>query len=331
MTMFATERDHRAQVDALLTGGQYTPQLSSAEVLRLAAMDPSDRVTRGRLRAQLTRLRRAAGSANVPDRRLLEYMLTAPPAPAPDYTPPANPMRLTGRRPSPRALTTGDIEYLRTFDGVDPASVSDDDAALLAELEAVASSPTERRLVERVVDPIRAHFDRQEELPGHRLTVETTSRAVAFRTPAVEPVVLPLLEERLAAEACAEVERQLDGASEEIRASTLAAVADQASARAVRAFPAAWSSAEQRRIAARDAAQARLDALAAGAPPKRPSKPAPAVSSAEEAGRERARDDLRRRGRPTQRDLLDAFPQTEGLVLGSLADRVEGPTEAVPA
>jgi hypothetical protein len=299
-------------------------ELSVDELLRILALDPSDRLARGQLRALRRRLS-ANTTRRTPDRDLVEFMLTAEPAEQPAVAGHVHPMQLPGPRPKPRPFTTGDIEYLRTFEGVDPSTVSEDDARLLSELEVVAQSPTERRLVERVADPIRRHHDRLAEEAPLRAAIDATSRVVAFRSPPVESRVLPLLEDRLVAEARAIVERGLVGASDEVRERTIAAAENDARAQARGALTEVWRSAEEDRQTVRDAAQARLDSLAGGADPKS-TKPAAPVPSAMDVGRQRAVDQMA--AQPSAQDLVDRFADSRP-VLGTLP--VNDPTEPAAA
>jgi hypothetical protein len=307
-------QNREAMVDALRSGRTPpTPKMSTDDLLRVLAMDPSDRLAQGRLKALRTRLSHGT-SLRTPDRELIDFMLATEPV---DVVPAVHdhPMRLRGAPPKPRALTAGDFEFVRSIKDKPPASVTAAEARLLAELEAVAQSNTERHVIGAVADPVRRHHDRLAEEGPLRARVERASRQVPFHSTAVESRVLPLLVDRMAEEARAELAPELANAPDEVRERALAAAESDAQQQARGALHELWRLSAAERAAERDAAQARLTGLAQGSSPKS-TKP-PATSPALEDGRERARSQP---VPPSAADLLERFPpHPSGIVPGTLS------------
>ncbi len=279
-------------LESIVESRQRPPfRLAGAELLEVVSRDPRDPLHRGRLRALLARLQRESYGRPTPQRPLLEWML----AQAEGSSSYDHPMRgpVNGR---PRALTVGDVEFLNSLRGVPPAHVSAQDAALLHELDAVAESSTERRLVAQVVDPVRRHHDRCAEEAQLRATVARQP----WHSPENRLLALQWVEDAMVAEARARLNAQLQpGTRDDVRERIEHEAIEGARGLARAGMEEAWVTGDPRLAVEREAARARLSELARGADP-RSSKPA-GPSRALEDGRERARKE---RGACSSADAL---------------------------
>jgi hypothetical protein len=281
----------------------FAPQqrtLTSAEILRALSFDPNDSMGHGRLRAMRQRLdsRRGMGSATA-EQQLLDWSLTVEPK-DPEVKHYDNPARIRDRRPSLRTLTVGDLEFVRNFEGADPKTVSAEDVKLLAELEASAQTESERRVVARVFGPIRRYHDRKEE-EAELLTEIARHTPSGVRSTKVREAWQPVLAERLAEEATAEIEPQLAALPPDLRDKTLRGVKADAQLEADKNIRELWASLDSEANGRVKAARERLSALATGADPQS-SVIRTAEDSSLQEGRRRGRE-----ARETREARADAF------------------------
>lgn len=220
------------------------------------------------------------------NRHLLEWMIDAHTR-RPDGRVYSNPARLPEGRRKPRPLTAADIEFVCSFDGTSPASVPAEDIRLLAQLEAAAQDEISRRVVARVLGPIRRHHDRQEEEAELRNTVDRHSST--WRTSTVRDAWAPVLAERLAEEARAEIEPQLSGLDPVVREKALHGAASEAERSASTRVDEVLAALDREAAAKVKVAQRRLAALAGGAEPE--SSAVRTTSSSYEEGRRRGREE----------------------------------------
>jgi hypothetical protein len=261
--------------------------LSSKEILRALSLDPSDSMQRGRLRALRQQLEDKRGIGGLtPEQEVLDWCLTVEPK-GRDSGTYANPARISGR-PELRPLGRGDFEFVRSFEDADPNSVSAEDVKLLAELEASAETESERRVVARVLGPIRRYHDRREEEANLRAEIARQTPS-GFRSTKVRDAWKPVLAERLAEEATAEIEPQLAGLPPDLRDKTLRSVKVDAQLEADKKIRELWASLDSEANGRVKAARDRLSALASGADPQSSAIRTPADSSLE-AGRRRGRE-----------------------------------------
>lgn len=240
--------------------------LPSTDILRVLGWDPNNEMDHGRIRAVLHRLSSSRGiEGPTQEQQLLEWSMKVEPK-HPVLQSYENPARLNDWQRQRRALTQGDFEFARTLEGVEPAKVSSEDVRLLAEMEAVAQSEPERRVVARVLNPIRRHHDRQEEEVELRNEV-VRHRPTGWRCPTVRDAWTPVLAERLAEEARAELEPQLAGLPPDVRDKTLRAADEDARREAQTKVLGLWAQLDGEAAAKVRAAEARLSALALGADP----------------------------------------------------------------
>lgn len=276
--------------------------LDSAGVLRALSLDPYHDVDHARLDAIRRQLeaRRGLGEPTR-EQQLLEWSLQVEPK-RPEMRTYDNPARLSDHERTQRALSQGDLEFVRSFGDVEPDKVPAEDVRLLAELEVVAQSESERRLVSRVLAPIRRFHDRKEEEAG-LLTELDRNAPSPWRSDVVRDTWAPVLAERLAEEARARLVPQLEGISAEVRDTTLRGVEADAHAEAQRQIRELWSTLNTEANANANVARERLSALASGADPASSS----AVRSEPDAA---GLEDARRRGREAREPLqaeADAF------------------------
>jgi hypothetical protein len=111
---------------------------------------------------------------------------------------------------------------------------------LLAQLEAAAESESERRVVARVLDPIRRYHDRKEEEAELHYEI-ARHQPSGWRCATVRDLWEPVLAERLAEEVRAELEPQLTGATPEVRRKMLAAAESDAKAGARERIRGLWA------------------------------------------------------------------------------------------
>lgn len=277
--------------------------LTSVEMLRALSLDPNRDFDHGGLRGILHRLTSVQGiSGPTQEQRLIEWALQVEPKASTLPTTYENPARLTDGRRSPRALSPGDLEFVRSFEGAQPESVLPADVKLLAELEAVAESPAERRVVSRVLEPVRRVHDRKEEEAG--LLYEAARHSPSgWRCATVRDAWEPVLAERLAEEARAELEPQLAGVSPALREKTLSTVEEDARREARSQIQRLWGNLDNEAAQKVNAARTRLSALALGADPV---SSAPVRNDPDAAGIEEGR----RRGREAREEReakTDAF------------------------
>jgi hypothetical protein len=281
----------------------FAPQrrtLSSAEILRALSFDPNHSMDHGRLSGIRRRLESSRGAGGpTPEQEVLDWCLTVEPK-DPEVRHYDNPARIRDRRPSLRALTVGDFEFVRSFEGADPKSVSAEDVKLLAETEASAESEAERRVVARVLGPIRRYHDRKEE-EAELLTEIARHTPSGFRCAKVREAWQPVLAERLAEEARAEIEPQLAGLPADVREKTLRSVEADAQVEADKKIRELWASLASEANGRVQAARERLSALATGAEPRSSVIRTPEDSSLEE-GRRRGRE-----AREAREARVDAF------------------------
>jgi len=164
-------------------------RLSAADVERLAGMDATNAVTRGRLDHMLRR----STDPTDPARPLVMALLDVPVRPAAPAAP-ANPARL---RPVPgsnakRPLTAVDLELIRRLP-TDPAQVSAEDVTTLAAMVAQAASASDLRLLRSVFEPAWNHHDTLEQQEGRRQRLDVARASLAARTPAVEQAAITAL------------------------------------------------------------------------------------------------------------------------------------------
>ena len=144
--------------------GLPTPQrpvrrrISAEEIERLATIDAATPMPKGVIRSML----RKADDPTDPARPFAE-MLLAGPVREDDAQETTNPTRI---RPMPsstprRPLSAVDLAWLQGLPST-PADVPARDVARLAEMFELASTESERRLLERVFIPIKQHHDRLE-------------------------------------------------------------------------------------------------------------------------------------------------------------------------
>ncbi len=295
--------------DLQVVGGGENPfapkqrTLTSEEILSALALNPNRPMDRGRLRAihQQLEARRGIGG-RTREQELLDSMLTVQPKdPAPRVH--ENPARLHGGRRERRSLSLADVELVRSFRDADPKAVPPEDVKLLAELEAAAETESERRVVARVFAPIRRHHDRKEE--EAQLTNEINRNTPSgFRSSRVREAWEPVLAERLAEEARAEIEPQLAGLPPDVRKKTIRGLETDAQQEAKQRIHALWAELEADATAKAKAARDRLSALALGADPQSSAIRTSGDSSMEE-GRRRGREV--REAREAQADAFADF------------------------
>lgn len=239
--------------------------LSSDEILRVLSLDPNHDMDHGRLRAKLHQLQTGRyGRGVTREQELLEWAMGVEPK-RPSKDPYDNPARLT-EKPSSRQLSIGDFEFVRTFDGADPKTVSAADVKLLAQLEAAAESESERRVVARVLGPIRRHHDKKEEEAELHYEI-ARHQPSGWRCATVREAWEPVLAERLAEEVKAELEPQLTGATPEVRQKMLATAESDAKAGARQRIRDLWAELDGEANEKVATAKARLSELARGADP----------------------------------------------------------------
>lgn len=265
--------------------GKRRSRATSAELVELLTLDPGRQYDRGRLKA-----RRASLEGD--DRTLVDKILALCEPTTDAAAPLTHPMALD-RAPKRRGgLNAGDLKLLDDLRAAAPSAISDTDARIVAELEAVAETSAERRLVAQVAEPLRRHHDRRLEEAQLRTTVADAARPVGWRT--LESAALPLLADRMTEEALAQVANDLKDAG--VSRETVERMMDDAATLAERnardVLTGAWRAAEDERNSRKAAAEFRLSELALGKPPKSSAVDHAAARSheaAEEAGRERAR------------------------------------------
>ncbi len=239
--------------------------LSSDEILRVLSWDPNRDMDHGRIRAKLHQLETGRyGRGATREQQLLEWAMGVEPKRFENraYD---NPARLA-EKPSPRQLSIGDFEFVRNFDGADPTAVSSADVKLLARLEAAAESESDRRVVARVLNPIRRHHDRREEEAELHYEI-ARNQPSGWRCATVRDLWEPVLAERLAEEVRTELEPQLRAASPELRDKMLATAESDAKAEARQRIRDLWAELDGEASEKVTRAKARLSELARGADP----------------------------------------------------------------
>ncbi len=240
--------------------------LSSEEILRVLSWDPNRDMDHGRIRAKLHQLETGRHGRGVTrEQELLEWAMEVEPKRPSEDQAYDNPARLT-EKPSPRQLSIGDLEFVRTFDGADPKTVSAADVKLLAQLEAAADSESERRVVARVLSPIRRVHDRKEEEAELHYEI-ARHQPSGWRCAIVRDAWEPVLAERLAEEVRTELEPQLTGATPEVRQKMLATAESDARAGARQRIRDLWADLDGEANEKVATAKARLSELARGADP----------------------------------------------------------------
>lgn len=274
--------------------------LTSEEILRALSFDPNRSMDHGRLAGIRRRLDSSRGMGGpTTEQQLLDWVLSVQPK-DPELRIHENPARIRDRLPSRRSLTQGDFEYVRSFEGADPKAVPAEDVKLLAELEAAAETESERRVVARVFDPIRRHHDYKEEQAELLNEIDRNSPS-GFRSAKVREAWQPVLAERLAEEARAEIEPQLAELPTDVRDKTLRSVQADARQQADQRVRDLWARLEAEATGRVKAARERLSALTAGADPQS-SAIRTADNSSLEEGRRRGRE-----ARETREARADAF------------------------
>lgn len=263
--------------------------LTSDEILRVLSWDPNRDMDHGRLRAVHHRLESGRGlGGRVREQELIEWALNVEPKrPLVDqiYD---NPARLADWRREKQALSPGDLEFVRTFDGADPRTVSFDDVRHLAELEVTSESESERRVVGRVLAPIRRHHDRKEEEARLRGEIARHTPS-AYRCAAVRDAWLPVLSERLAEEARQNLEPHLVGLPADLRETTISTAEQDAHLSAQTQVKDLWARLNSEVGEKISVAQQRLSALASGGDPES-SAPIRSNTNGLEEGRRRGRE-----------------------------------------
>ncbi len=278
--------------------------LPSEDILRVLSWDPNDHMDHGRFRAIRHRLESVRGiQSSTQEQRLVEWALQVEPKePKPD-TFYVNPARLPEGKRSQRTLSLGELEFVRQFEGAKPESVSPEDVKLLAELELEAESEPERRVVARVVGPIRRHHDRKEEEQRLRNTIARHTPS-GYRCPQVREAWQPVLAERLFEESRAEIEPQLAGLPADVREKTLRTLERDAQREAQERIQRLWADLDAKGKREVRAARERLSALALGADPET-SATRTAVDSSIEEGRRRGIE--HREAREAKADAFAGF------------------------
>jgi len=269
--------------------------LTPAELVEVSTIDPSNAVDSARLRGLRHRVARRSRSGHATDdSRLIDWLLESFPTTAPKPKPALydNPARLDGPRQQ-RSLAPGDFEFVRTLATERPERAAPEDVRHLAELEAAASSESERRVVGRVLAPIRRHHDRLEE--ESTLRHELASVPTPVRRPAVTAEVTKLLRLRLAEERRAELEPAIASAPAHLREQLVRDLVTEVSSAERAATPmlqARWAEADAQVAQRTTEGQRRLTALVLGADPvsssNLPPFPDPALQAARERGRAHA-------------------------------------------
>jgi hypothetical protein len=279
--------------------------LPSVDILRVLGWDPNDSMDHGRIRAIRQKLESVRGMGGpTQEQRLMDWALQVEPKRPSAVEVSQNPARLPDWKREPRALSAGEIEFLRSFEGVEPSKVPTEDVQLLAKMEASAESEPERRAVARVLNPMRRLHDRREEEAELRNEV-ARHRPSGWRCPTVRQAWEPVLAERLAEEARAELEPQLTGLSQDLREKTLAAAEEDARREAQIRIRELWGELDAEAAGKVRTAQARLSALALGANPVSSATNAAPASAGIEEGRRRGRE--AREAREVQADAFAGF------------------------
>ena len=277
--------------------------LPSADILRVLSWDPNHSMDHGRLRAIHHRLNSVRGTdVPTPEQNLLEWTLTVQPkrVEPESYD---NPARLQDAQRERRALTPGDLEFVRTFEGAEPSKVPAEDVRLLAQLEATAQDESERRVVARVLGPIRRHHDRKDEEAQLRNTI-AEHKSSGYRCSVIADAWVPVLAERLAEENRAELEPPLAGLPAHVREKKLRPVERDAEREARDRVSGLWRQLDGEAAEKVNAAQARLSALTLGADPETSAIRTSETSSMEE-GRRRGRE--HREAREARADAFADF------------------------
>ena len=152
-------------------------RLSADDIEKLATIDPTTRMAKGRLKAMLER----STDPTDPARPLVEALLAVPtqnPPPAPYI----NPAKVTPHRSSARSkrhLTPTDIEWIKSLPS-DPSKVCPEDVSTLAGMVQNAASVSDLRFLKTVFEPIWQHHDileQKQERRTQRQQAETTKAA----------------------------------------------------------------------------------------------------------------------------------------------------------
>ncbi len=175
-------------------------------------------------------------------------------------------------------------------------------------LEAAAESHSERRVVARVFDHIRRFHDKKEEEAALANEVAQYTPSGWHSAP-VRDLWAPILAERLADEAKAELEQPLAAAPVEVREKMLRAIEADASAEARQKIDDLWAGLDAEANGRVATAQARLSALARGVEPVS-SAIAPREGGGMEEGRRRGREE--REAREAKADDFGAGLRTVG-------------------
>jgi hypothetical protein len=183
-----------------------TAPLSSEELLDLAGADLTTATGRGRVIARA----RFDTPANSPERRLAEALVVAAPQPTEEerrelqrrldstsFAGTSNPARVVEAPASVERLplSPADIAWLDRLPE-DPTEVSVEDLRIVAAMAGRAASDGDRRLLETILGPVRAHHDRLER----RSQLEDTIAKASWphqRNKDVEQLAISVLGERL--------------------------------------------------------------------------------------------------------------------------------------
>jgi hypothetical protein len=180
--------------------------LSSEEVLELAGADLTTATGRGRVLAGA----RYNTPANSPERRLAEALVGTVPQPTEDerrelqrrvdsttVVGPRNPATVVEVPDSVERtpLSPADIAWLDRLP-TEPTEISAEDLRTITAMAGRASSDGDRRLLETILGPVRAHHDRLERRSRLQDTITKASRPHQ-RSRDVEQLAISLLAERL--------------------------------------------------------------------------------------------------------------------------------------
>lgn len=165
-------------------------RLSAADIERLATIDASDSMSKGKLRAISDR----STDPTDPARPLLDALLAVPVADVPP-APYANPAHVDvppGSAGDKRPLTPADLEWLRRLP-TDPAKVSAEDVTTLATMVQQASSSSDLRLLAAHFRPVWDHHDVAEQQHERQVARQAAETAKGARNRTVEHLAVQAL------------------------------------------------------------------------------------------------------------------------------------------
>ena len=205
----ATRNDHIGRIgpierrsDQRMSEPRRPRRMSATEIERLATIDAASPMAKGAIRSMLRR----ADDTTDPARPFAEMLLAVPErqAPEPAATNPTRRLRPIPSSTPRRSLSPADLAWIERLPA-EPADVPAADVATLAEMLQLADSASDRRLLERVFGPIKAHHDRAEAQA--ELDARQATPALAHRNRGMEQLAREALAARLREERQAERER----------------------------------------------------------------------------------------------------------------------------